>query len=136
VTATGRVIIERYLGSGWDVNAQGEKYGRTALHLAAMNGHLEIVKLLLEHGADVNAKTKEGYGYTALHSAASNGHLEIVKLLLEHGADVNAKTKYGGYTALHSATMNGHLEIVKLLLEHGADVNAKTKKKVVWGDGC
>jgi ankyrin repeat protein len=51
-----RVIIERYLGSGWNVNAQAE-WGETALHLAAQNGHLEIVKLLLEHGADVNAKT-------------------------------------------------------------------------------
>jgi ankyrin repeat protein len=63
--------------------------GETALHLAAGEGHLEIVKLLLEHGADVNAKTAYE---TALHLAAGEGHLEIVKLLLEHGADVNAKT--------------------------------------------
>jgi ankyrin repeat protein len=57
--------------------------------LAAGEGHLEIVKLLLEHGADVNAKTAYE---TALHLAAEKGHLEIVKFLLEHGADVNAKT--------------------------------------------
>jgi ankyrin repeat protein len=89
------VIIERYLGSGWDVNAQEEfdlRYGLTALHLSAQNGHLEIVKLLLEHGADVKAKT-ELFCETTLHLAARNGHFEIVKLLLEHGADVNAKTE-------------------------------------------
>jgi ankyrin repeat protein len=83
-----RVIIERYLGSGWDVNAQGEKYGRTALHLAAMNGHLEIVKLLLEHGADVNAKTEGGfYGETAVEMAEHKGHMKVfgfIRQWLEH----------------------------------------------------
>jgi ankyrin repeat protein len=122
------VIIERFLDSGWDVNAQ-RKGGGTALHVAARNGHFEIVKSLLEHGADVNAKTEDHR--TALHLAAQTGHLEIVKLLLEHGADVNAKTGWLDdwgrlWTALHLAAKNGRLEIVKFLLEHGADVNAKT----------
>jgi hypothetical protein len=57
-------VIERYLGSGWDVNAQDKYYGggayvvsvKTALHIAAEKGYIEILKLLLEHGADVNAK--------------------------------------------------------------------------------
>jgi ankyrin repeat protein len=88
--------------------------------LAAWNGHLEIVKLLLEHGADVNAKM-EGLG-TALHLAASNGHLEIVKLLLENGADVNAKTEGGyGETAVEIANRKGHMKVfgfIRQWLEH------------------
>jgi ankyrin repeat protein len=52
-------------------------------------GHTEIVQLLLEKGADVNAKNK--YGRTALIYATERGYTEIVQLLLEKGADVNAK---------------------------------------------
>ncbi|KAJ6035948.1 hypothetical protein N7540_000227 [Penicillium herquei] len=81
-----------------------------------------IVKLLLEHGADVNAQG--GWYGTPLQAAAFGGYLEIVKLLLEHGAEVNAQVgQYG--TALQAATSGGYPEVVKLLLEHGADVNIK-----------
>jgi thiol-disulfide isomerase/thioredoxin len=86
---------------------------------AANGGHTEIVKLLLERGADVNAA-----GGTALMTAAAMGRTEVVKLLLEKDADVNAKSNIFG-TSLYMASQQGHTEIVKLLLEKGADVNAK-----------
>jgi len=63
--------------------------GGTPLYLAALNGHEELVKLLLSH--DVSVNTTANYGQTPLHGAASDGHLGIIKLLFEKGADVNAK---------------------------------------------
>ena len=82
----------------------------------------ELIKLLIEAGANVNAK--ENDGRTPLMCAADKGHSEIVKLLIENGADVNAKNNYG-HTSLMCAAGKGHTEIVKLLIEKGANVNAK-----------
>ena len=113
-------VVKMLFKVGIDVNA--EKYSpilplmvaskKTPLMVASKNGHTKIVKLLLEKGADVNAKM------TALMLAAANGHTEIIKLLLEKGADVNAKNKYGS-TALMFAAANGRTEIVQILLEKG-----------------
>jgi ankyrin repeat protein len=86
-----------------------------ALRLASQEGHLEMVRLLLEKGVNVNAK----YGH-ALRAASAAGHLEIVKLLIENGAKVNAKED----EALREASRSGHFKIVKLLIENGAKVNA------------
>ena len=69
------------------------KAGKTALHLAAKSGHLEIIQLLLERGADIN--TRDRKGKTALHLAAKSGHLDITKLLLERGADASIATNRG-----------------------------------------
>jgi len=114
-------------------------FGVTALVMASQNGHTEVVKLLLENGADVNMKIKL-FGETALWLASQNGHAEIVKLLLDKGADVNVKANdeilrqnfvghFKGYedcsvTALWMASQNGHPEVVKHLLAANADVNA------------
>ena len=72
---------------------------------AARNGHIEIVKYLIENGADAN---------TALIEAAREGHIEIAKHLIENGADINAVDVLGR-TALELATKRGHTETVKLL---------------------
>ncbi|KAF3386635.1 Ankyrin repeat domain-containing protein 50 [Penicillium rolfsii] len=71
---------------GTDIDVQG---GQFALQAAAFRGHVEIVRLLLDQGTEVNAQGGQSGG-TALWAAASRGHTEIVQLLLDHGADINA----------------------------------------------
>ena len=83
------------------------------LILAARNGQVGLVKLLLDRGADVNAREKETEA-TALIVAAQQGHIQVVDLLLQKGANVNAKDK-AGKTALSEATRHNHEEVVKML---------------------
>jgi ankyrin repeat protein len=87
------------------------------LMLAARDGKTDTVKALIEAGADVNAKDRQGK--TALVVASEKGHLDSVKILLDNGADVNAKTK-DGCTALMFAENIGHREVVRILKEAGA----------------
>ncbi|KAM0257093.1 hypothetical protein ACHAQJ_004557 [Trichoderma viride] len=99
--------------------------GRTALQAASERGHLSIVKLLLELGAEVNAPPSPVAGRTALQAAARGGFGAIVHLLLENGAQVSAPSaRYKGITALQGACLQGTLEIVEILLTYGADVRA------------
>ena len=99
------------------------KDGFSALGLAAYFGHLDIVTLLLQKGADPNTAAKNSFKVTPLHSACAINNYDIAALLIRHGADVNA-CQMRGVTALHSAAHNGNVDIAKLLLENGAEVNA------------
>ena len=83
---------------------------------------VEIVNLLLQAGADVNAKSEDGT--TVLMLAAYSKEPDVVNILLEAGADVNARDA-DGKTALHSAAAKGDPRIIRTLLQSGADVNAK-----------
>ena len=97
------------------------------VHLAAENGHLEVVRLLIEKGADATAEDDDKS--TPLHYAAENGHLEVVRLLIEKGADATAANVYKS-TPLHfGGAENGHLEVVRLLIEKGADATAEEGDK-------
>lgn len=99
---------------------------RTALMLAAFEGHEAVVQLLLAFGASVNARDAEDW--TALMLAAVNDHEPVVQLLLEAGADVHA-VEEDQYTALMLTAQNGHVRSVRRLIEHGADVDAAESDK-------
>jgi ankyrin repeat protein len=87
--------------------------------LAAIKGHLELCRLLIERDADVN-KT----GWTPLHYAASGGKAEVVQLLLDHYAYVDAESP-NGTTPLMMAAMYGTTGAVDVLLAAGADPTLK-----------
>jgi ankyrin repeat protein len=89
----------------------------TPLHLVARGGRTDLVGLLLQNGADVNAKGWNAA--TPLHWAANNGHIQVVKLLLTKGAQINAKTDED-LTPLTFALRGGHEDIAALLRSHGA----------------
>ena len=95
--------------------------GWTPLMFAAWQGKTEVIKILLEHGVDVNCKTK--YDWAPIDVCCRDGYEEIVSLLLEKGAPVNLKSTKG-YTALGLAAHNGYLSIVKMLVNAGADFNS------------
>ena len=138
--------IKQAIADGVDVNSKGIG-GFTPLLIAAMEGHNEVVELLISKGADVDAR-QYGYGLSPLRFAAARGYKEIVELLISKGADVNAKRgdgitaldlakgetadllrKHGGKTgaelSIHDAARTGNIEAVKQHLAAGADVNAK-----------
>jgi hypothetical protein len=96
------------------------------LRVASDQGHLDVVRWLLERGAKMEAA--EPGGWTPLLWAASSGHAEIVKYLLQVGADVHFVVEETKATPLHIAASHGHLEVVELLLDHGAAVSPKTRK--------
>jgi len=94
------------------------------LHDAAFEGDADTVRMLIEAGADVNAK--DAHGATPLHLAVAN----TARVLIEAGADVNAEDPYG-QTPLHGAAFEGDADTAQVLIEAGADVNALTS----IGDG-
>ena len=103
----------------------------TPLIIAAHNGHLNSVKILLGYGADIEARGTLKIendvikGCTPLWAAAASGHLNVVKLLIERNADVDGRTSTDS-TPLRVAAYDGHLDVVRCLFERGADVNART----------
>lgn len=110
-------------------NLNAENYeGVPRLHIAAANGLLDIVKLLLKYGADVNAKAEKS-GRTILHEAAWHGNLNLVKFLVsfETTCNINAKT-YDDYTAFDLARSHGHWSIVAELAMVGADYEDKKQE--------
>jgi len=119
--------IKQLINAGADVNQKNEwEGGYTALIVAVSHGHSEIVQLLLDAGAGMNAETPTGRN--ALMFAAQVGNIELINLLLNAGANVNFQDPSRKLSALMDAVLSGSwdtIETIELLLARGADVNAK-----------
>lgn len=98
--------------------------GFTPLCLAVAFGHNDIVRLLLQQGANPNGRSTTLGGVAPVHSAVFGHNLDGLRTVVEAGADVNAKQE-GGFTPLMGAAQNNDLEMVKYLLDHKADTGAK-----------
>ncbi|KDO18794.1 TKL protein kinase [Saprolegnia parasitica CBS 223.65] len=115
-------LLPTHLAPGVNVNCM--HHGSTPLHKAASEGRVDVVCLLLEKGADVNASKADGQ--RPLHQAAFYGQVNVARLLYEKGANVNASNATG-YTPLHYAAERNKSEMVQLLLDRGAKIDAKNK---------
>lgn len=112
-------LVKRALSVGVDVNAkEKDKYGWTALLWACEKNFVEMVKHLLDQGANVNAH--DSYDWTGLILSSRKGHVEIVKRLLDKGADINQTTADSKWTALMWTAQEGRTEVARLLLKGGA----------------
>jgi uncharacterized protein len=94
--------------------------GFSPLGLAAFLGGPDVVRVLLEHGADADDDADNQFGVRPVNAAAAAHDRETMRLLLEAGADPNARQQ-GGFTPLHEAAHTDDVEMAKLLLDHGAD---------------
>ena len=120
--------VEEALAKGADINTK-DRFGNTALMLAARNDYLDIVKLLINKETNLTAKNNDGN--TALMMAVRRGYLGIVNLLIDKGADINAKDNDGETALMYAVEMSnldmGNLDMVNLLIDKGADIFVKNK---------
>ena len=124
--------VKRFLDAGVDVDACETRLRETALNIAVVHGHIHIMELLVEAGADIDKKAK--FDTRPLYCAAMYGQREAAEFLILKGADVNAR-RSGGYTALHGATREAGLDVglgrgdpagvAQLLIDNGANINAQ-----------
>ena len=114
--------------AGADTGASTTSAGSSALHLAAENGALDVVRLLLRSHVDVNAV--DFAGTTALYQAASCGHIPVIAELIAAQAEINVQitddsSVLQGSTALHMACYGGHADAAYLLIQAKADFNIR-----------
>jgi len=131
-TAKTRELVR----AGFNPNTANPKTGFSVLMLAAGLGRTELVKLLLESGAQANTKSKTEA--TALWLAAGSGHKETAEYLLQSGADLTAGL-VSKDSALIKATREGNTMIASLLIKAGADINKKSESgepPLVFAAGC
>jgi ankyrin repeat protein len=105
-----------------DLNARGFFDDVTPLHLASRDGRVEVARVLLEYGANVNARDISKW--TPLRHALDKGHVKVAQVLIKNGADVGAQG-LDEWMPLHWASRHGQAELVQVLLEHGATMDAK-----------
>jgi hypothetical protein len=112
---------ERWLDEGMSPDFMGSRIG-TGLMIAAWEGKLDLMRLFVARGADVNKMNANGESAIAL--AAWRGNLEAVKWLLDNGARINAPRRK--WSALHYAVFAGREEVADFLIAQGADINAQS----------
>jgi len=112
--------LDTLLRAGAKVNARN-RFGDTALMVAAIGGRLPIVRKLVDRGAEINPA-----GWTPLIYAATSGRDEVVRYLLEAGARIDAEGP-NGTTALMMAARGGNADTVSLLIAKGASVNHRNE---------
>lgn len=110
-------MLKRLIAKGADVNMPVGNNGYTVLHTTAYFNNMEAARILLSHGARVDACDSDGW--TPLHSACLYGRTSIARLLVSAGADVNARDSKGD-TPLSDALQMGHKETAEFLRKHGA----------------
>jgi ankyrin repeat protein len=116
IEATRKLLVH-----GADVNACSSVNRLSSLGFAAIQGHEDILSLLLDYGADLELRDR--FGHSALQSACAENHVACAALLLDRGANIEAIAT-DGRTPLILATVGGYLDIVRLLIERGANINA------------
>lgn len=120
-------LAEELIRRGVNINAP-DHFDGTPLSTAASGGQLEMVRYLVEHGADIHARLSTNYngipdGRKAFHLAVTNGHLPVVEYLLQAGNDPN-EPGGSGFTPLMGAVADNFYDLAGLLIQRGADVNA------------
>src|SRR5687768_6373336 len=113
--------LRKLLARGVNLGRSARADGKTALHLAAGAGSVEIVNILLEATTRKALNKLDAGGHTPLMDAVEANRLDVLKLLIGVGADVNARDGDRGQTALRIAAGEGSLEVVKVLVEAGAN---------------
>ena len=111
-------VAEEFFDEGADGNAECSPKG-SALLTATFAGHNQVVRMLLDKGVDINARSGPFEGRNALQMASEHGHNQIVQMLLDKGADVNAQ-KSPNRNVLYEASIHGHDQVVRMLLDSGA----------------
>ena len=118
-----RELLETYD----DVTERGiDRFGSKALHYATSNGHVDVAKLLIKNGADVNAV--ETCNRTSLHAAAGNGHIDVVKLLIQNGADINTVDRWKQSALFYASCRSKSAPVIFELLCLGAKIDKKALK--------
>ncbi|KAK3365827.1 ankyrin repeat-containing domain protein [Lasiosphaeria ovina] len=120
-------ILRLLLTIGLNIDDNGSRY--TAFQRAVECAKLDMMQILLEAGANINAPASGCFGATALQIAAIKGHLGIAKQLLDLGADPNARrAASNGRTALEGAAEHGRIDMIELLLQHGAKTTGNRRR--------
>ena len=130
-------LVVKLLSKGADPSVQDDQGGGTAILRAIDGDHLSTVRIMVEHGVDIDCLDDEDRGL--LHGAATGGRDDIVQLLLDKGLDPNCIDKRGK-TPLHDASRGGYLTTVRTLLDSGAkpwlkDYTSRTPWTVAWHNG-
>jgi ankyrin repeat protein len=134
--------VQRLINQGVDINRRdGTRTGRTPLYVASKFGHVDIVRLLISYGSDINVQTLDERS-SPLHIKAPNiplrsifyamlkkGKVNVVRELLAYDANTRLKN-ICGQTPLHFATSSRSFNIVNELIKHGATIHEKDNKEM------